>query len=161
MFLSDGKEVFLSFIILFKFSKFIFYPCISVCSVLFGCVPFGCGVFLFSEVGGSFSSDCSCLSILWKKKWVECYLRLAGSVSGDILADMNVYQPLIFMVRVESRRSESDERSNTTLLYIQVQSPLRRHSNSRYRRDQTRPDHYFSTPEIGIVLLPDLAGRVA
>ena len=45
---------------------------------------------------------------VWKKKWVECYLRLAGSVSGDILADMNVYQPLIFMVRVESRRGESE-----------------------------------------------------
>ena len=45
-------------------------------------------------------------------------------------------------------------------LYIQFQSPLRRHSNSRYRRDQTRPDHYFSTPEIGIVLFtrPSWAG---
>ena len=36
----------------------------------------------------------------------ECYLRLAGSVSGDIVANMNVYQLLIFLVRIESRRGE-------------------------------------------------------
>ena len=33
-------------------------------------------------------------------------LHLAGSVSGDIVADMNAYQLLIFMVRIESRRGE-------------------------------------------------------
>ena len=52
MFLSGGKVVFRSFIILFKFPKFIFCSC--VCSVLLG--------WLFSEVGGSFLLDCSCLS---------------------------------------------------------------------------------------------------
>ena len=59
MFLSDGKVVFCSFIILFKFSKFIFCFCVSVCSVLLGVV-----VFLFSEIGDSFWLVCSCLSVL-------------------------------------------------------------------------------------------------
>ena len=59
MFLSDGKVVFYNFIIPFKFYKFIFCSSVSVCPVLFGCE-----VFLFSKVSGSFRLDCSCLSIL-------------------------------------------------------------------------------------------------
>ena len=59
MFLSDGKIVFYLLIILFRFSKFIFYSSVSVCSVLFGVV-----VLLFSEIGDSFWLDCSCLSVL-------------------------------------------------------------------------------------------------
>ena len=38
--------------------------------------------------------------------WRECYLHLADSVSGDIVANMNIYQLLIFMVRIESWRGE-------------------------------------------------------
>ena len=64
MFLSDGKVVFSSFIIFFKFSSFVFCTSIIVCSVLFGWVPFGCVVFLFSEVGDSFRFGCFCLLIL-------------------------------------------------------------------------------------------------
>ena len=48
------------------------------------------------------------IGVCGKRNELECYLRLAGSVSGDILADMNVNQLLIFMVRVESRRGESE-----------------------------------------------------
>ena len=36
----------------------------------------------------------------------DCYFRLESSVSGDTVANTNVYQLLIFMVRIESRRSE-------------------------------------------------------
>ena len=43
-----------------------------------------------------------------KRNELESYLRLAGSVSGDIVAHMNVSQLLIFMVRIESRRGESE-----------------------------------------------------
>ena len=43
-----------------------------------------------------------------KRNELEYYLRLAGSVSGDIVANINVYQLLIFMVRIESRRGESE-----------------------------------------------------
>ena len=48
------------------------------------------------------------LGVCGKRNELECYLRPVGSVSGDILADMNVYQLLIFMVKVESRRGESE-----------------------------------------------------
>ena len=59
MFLSDGKVIFYSSIILFKLSKFIVCSCVSVCSLLFWCV-----VFLFLLVCSSFRLDCSYSSIL-------------------------------------------------------------------------------------------------
>ena len=63
MFISDGKVVFSPFMILFKFSRFTFCSCVSVISVLFGCMLFGCEAFgcvacLVSKVGCSFWLDC-------------------------------------------------------------------------------------------------------
>ena len=50
--------------------------------------------------------------------WRECYLRLAGSVSGDIVVNMNVYQLYLWSeLRVGEVRGDYN-------LYIQVQSPL-------------------------------------
>ena len=54
MFPNDGKVVFSLFKIPFKFSRFNFCSCDSVCSGLFGCAEFGYVGFPFSEVGGSF-----------------------------------------------------------------------------------------------------------
>ena len=54
MFLNDGKVVFSQFIILFKFSRFIFCSCDSVSLGLLSCALFGCVAFPFSEVGSSF-----------------------------------------------------------------------------------------------------------
>ena len=56
--LRDGKVVFSSGMILFKFSKFISYSCLSVCSVEFGCVMFR-SFFICSW----FRLECSFLSI--------------------------------------------------------------------------------------------------
>ena len=64
MFLSDGKVVFSPFIIPFKFSRFTFCSCVSVCSGLIGCAVFGCVAFSFSKVGGSILLGCFCLLIL-------------------------------------------------------------------------------------------------
>ena len=64
MFLNDGKVVFSLFIILFKFFRFIFCSCDSVCSGLVGCAVFGWVGFLFSEVGGPFRMGCFCLLII-------------------------------------------------------------------------------------------------
>ena len=62
MFPSDGKVVFSLIIILFKFSWFTISSCLY--SGFFGCALFGCVVYPFSEVGGSFRLDCFCLLIL-------------------------------------------------------------------------------------------------
>ena len=45
-------------------------------------------------------------------------------------------------------------------LYIQVQSPLPRHSNSRYRRDQTRPLFFYPRNWDSPVNRPSWAGRL-
>ena len=59
MFLSNGKVIFFPSIIFFKLSELIFGFCVSICSVVLGCV-----VFLFSEVDGSFQFDRSWLLLL-------------------------------------------------------------------------------------------------
>ena len=64
MLLNDGKVIFSLFIILYKFSRFNFCFCDSVCLVLFGCALFGCVVFPFSEVGASFLLGYFCFLIL-------------------------------------------------------------------------------------------------
>ena len=63
MFLNDSKVVFSLFIILFKFSRFTFCSCDSICFGLFGCA-FSCVVLSFSEVCGSFLLGYFCLLIL-------------------------------------------------------------------------------------------------
>ena len=62
-FLIDGKVVFSLFKILFKFPRFNFCSCESVCSGLFGCAVFGCVGFPFSKIVGSFRLGCFCLLI--------------------------------------------------------------------------------------------------
>ena len=93
MFLSDGKVVFFLFIIIFKFSKFIFCSCASVCSTM----SFGCAVFLFSEVDGSFRLDWSCLSIVGMSVivLVSCSLfvfRCISSISRSENHPLLLYQ---------------------------------------------------------------------
>ena len=92
IFLCDGKVVFCSFIILFKFSKFIFCSCVSVCSVLFGVV-----VFLFSEIGDSFRFDCSCLSVLGVSDivFLSCLLFVFWGISSILKAEN---QPFFILV---------------------------------------------------------------
>ena len=64
MFLNDSKVVFLLFIILFTFSRFIFCSCDNVSFGLLGCAWFGRVAFSFSDVGSSFLFRCFCLIIL-------------------------------------------------------------------------------------------------
>ena len=73
MFLNDGKIVFSPLIILFKFSRFAFCSCVSVCSGLFGCALFGCVAFPFSKVGGSIRLGC-CFFL--NSRWVRYCLTL-------------------------------------------------------------------------------------
>ena len=54
MFLNDGRVVFSLLMILFTFSRFVFYSCDSVLSWLLGSVSFGSAVFSFSEVSSPF-----------------------------------------------------------------------------------------------------------
>ena len=63
MLLNDGTVIFSLYKILFKFSRFNFCSCDSVCSGLFGCAVFGRVQFSFSKVGGSFRMGCFCLVI--------------------------------------------------------------------------------------------------
>ena len=63
MFLSDDNLVFYSFVMIFKVSKSIFSSGVSV----------GREVFLFSEVGGSFRLNCSCLS-KYSVLFIACFL---------------------------------------------------------------------------------------
>ena len=79
MFLNDGKVVFSLFIILIKFSRFIFCSYDSVCSGSFGCVAFP-----FSEVGGSFWLGCFCLLIFDKSGTVllPCWLFIFWCISS-------------------------------------------------------------------------------
>ena len=58
--LYDGKVVLSLLKILFKFSRFNFYSCVSVCSGLFCCAVFGWVEFTFSEFGGSFRMGWVC-----------------------------------------------------------------------------------------------------
>ena len=78
IFLNDGKSVFLLFIILFKFSRFIFCSCDIVCYGLFGCVEFP-----FSEVGGTFWLGCFCLLIFYVSGTVllPCWLYIFWCIS--------------------------------------------------------------------------------
>ena len=64
MFLNDGKIIFSLFIILFKFSRFIFCSCDSVSFGLLGWVLFGWVALPFSEDCSSFLLGCFCLTTL-------------------------------------------------------------------------------------------------
>ena len=92
VFHSDRKVDFCSFIILFKFSNFIFCSCVSVCSVLLGCV-----MFLFFEVSPWFLLACSCLSkpSVSDAVLVSCSLFVFWSIS-NILRSEN--QPFFIIV---------------------------------------------------------------
>ena len=64
MFLHESRLVFSLFMIFFTFSRFTFCSCDSVSVWLFDSVSFGRVVFSFTEVCGSFSFDCFCLTPL-------------------------------------------------------------------------------------------------
>ena len=93
------------------------------------------------------------------EKEMSRVLSLAASVSGDILADMNVYQPLIFMVGVESRRSES-ERWTQPIYSGSVTSSSSFELALPKRPDQTRPLFFYPRNWDSPVTSPSWAGRL-
>ena len=60
MFFNNGSVVFFPIHDFLSFSRFTFCSCDNVSSWLLGSVSLGSLVFLFSEVGSSFSLDCFC-----------------------------------------------------------------------------------------------------
>ena len=100
LFLNNCKVVFSLFKILFKFSRFNFCSCDSVCSGLFGCAVFGCVGFPFSEVGGSFRLGCFC-------SYLMCQVLYSYLVDHLFSAAFILFQgqktnPSLFMVLTRS-----------------------------------------------------------